>query len=175
MKKSLMILIAAMTIAATAAAQPRAIGLRLGSGDEVSYQHSISEKGFLQADAGFYSWFRGIELTATYNHILFTPSWTEYGEWNFSVGGGIGGGYAWSVPNALIYGDNFSYGWIGLVPVAQLSFKFEFPLQLAVDFRPNIGVDIVEKGRNWVNTNGSRVKYHTDGLYDLALSVRYTF
>ncbi|MDR1545006.1 MAG: hypothetical protein LBS50_11515 [Prevotellaceae bacterium] len=171
MKKSLMILFAAITIAATAVAQPRAIGLRVGYNYEASYQHSISEKGFLQADAGLVYAFRGVNLTATYNHILFTPAWTDYGEWNFSVGGGIGGGYAWSAPN--LFGGNFRYGWIGLVPVAQLSFKFDFPLQLAVDFRPNLGVDIT--GKDWVWANESKVKYHTDGLWDLAVSARYTF
>lgn len=155
-------------------AQPRAIGLRLGYNYEASYQHSISDKGFLQADAGFIFGFRGTQLTATYNHILFTPEWGDYGEWAFSVGGGIGGGYYW-YNNGTILGYNYgSYGWIGLVPIAQLSFKFEFPLQLSVDFRPNIGVDIAGKNTAF-DLNNRKVRYHTEGLYDLALSVRYAF
>ena len=172
MKKISITLAFVLITFAAVTAQPRAIGLRLGSVLEASYQHGIGEKGFLQADAGFLASFRAGTMTLTYNHILFTPEWTDYGEWNFSVGGGVGGGYYWG--HNYAWERELRYSWVGLTPIAQLSFKFEFPLQLAVDFRPNIGVDIAKKNVYWVDTN-SRVRFHTYGLYDLALSARFCF
>ena len=172
MKKSIITLALVLITIAAVSAQPRAIGLRGGYYLEASYQHGLGDKGFLQADAGVSSRFRSGTATLTYNHILAQPNWTSYGEWCFSVGGGIGGGYYWY---NNYWANYYRYGWIGVVPIAQLAFKFEFPLQISVDYRPNIGVDIVaEKNYVWARNN-SKIKYHTEGLFDLALSVRYCF
>ena len=94
MKK--IILVAAMVLgfAVAAAAQPRAIGLRLGNGAEVSYQHTMNND-FLSVDGGL-----GLDIynsnnnalfvgaTAIYNFMIAQPLWTEEGEWGFYAGPG---------------------------------------------------------------------------------------
>jgi len=174
MKKSIATLAILLCSVAAIVAQPRAIGVRLGYNLEASYQHGLGESGFLQADAGVWYSFRAGQATLTYNHILAQPNWTSYGEWCFSVGGGIGAGYYWGYRGYRnIWLSNYRYGWAGVVPVVQLAFKFEFPLQISVDYRPNIGVKFY--GEDYYGYYGNRIRYNTEGLFDVALSVRYTF
>jgi hypothetical protein len=64
MKK--IILVAAMVLgfAAAAVAQPRAIGVRIGNGGEVSYQHTLGNN-FLEVDGGL-----GLGLERLTMHLL---------------------------------------------------------------------------------------------------------
>ena len=94
MKK--IILIAAMVLgfAVAASAQPRAIGVRLGNGGEVSYQHSLGTN-FLEVDGGLGLGFDGtfnVGATGIYNFMIAQPSWTSRGEWGFYAGPGAGVG-----------------------------------------------------------------------------------
>lgn len=139
MKK--IILVAAMVLgfAVAASAQPRAIGLRIGNGAEVSYQH---EKGndFISVDGGL-----GLDIynvqnnalfvgaTAIYNFMIAQPLWTEEGQWGFYAGPGANVGLGIGSP------AHFNLAAAGAVG---LEYKFWFPLQLSIDFRQMIGYSI---------------------------------
>ena len=87
MKKIIVIAIALFTAAALYA-QPRAIGGRIGSGLELTYQHSLGNN-MVQLDFGLPG-FNGLEAAATYDWIFPINSWQEQGSWNWYAGVGAG-------------------------------------------------------------------------------------
>ena len=156
MKKTIL-LVALMAIvgAATAVAQPRAIGLNLGYGLDVSYQHTIGSSNFIDVSVNV-PCFAGIGATATYdwlNPFGTAIPWNNKGEWNWSLGAGAGLGWAGGF-------------YVGAVGHAGVSYDFWFPLQLSVDYRPNIGI-VAGKGG---------VSFNTWGLYSgITIGARYLF
>ncbi len=153
MKK--IILIAALTlgVAFAAAAQPKAIGLRLGWSVEASYQHNVNGADFVEANLGTFG-YAGLDLSSTYNFMIAQPAWTDRGEWGFYAGPGLALGFFHGTSIAV-------QGQVGL------EYTFWFPLQLAIDLKPQIGV---------VMWNGG-AGFWRPGLYGFApcLSVRYRF
>ena len=131
MKK--IILIAAMVLgfAVAATAQPRALGVRIGNGGEISYQHTLGNN-FLEVDGGL-GIFNGINIGATgiYNFMIAQPSWTSRGTWGFYAGPGAGVG--------LALGD-VNYFALSAAGMVGLEYTFDFPLQLSIDLRDNIGI-----------------------------------
>ncbi len=132
MKKLALICFAVLAFAAAASAQPRAIGARVTGGFEASYQHEVGRVGnFVEADLGYMvgigkqgGWFN---MAAIYNFMIAEPDWTARGEWGFYAGPGL----------ALGAGERqFAFGVAGQVG---LEYTFWFPLQLSVDFRPQLG------------------------------------
>lgn len=128
MKK--IILIAAMVLgfAVAASAQPKAVGLRLGYGAELSYQHNVGSN-FVEADLGLAS-FKNLQVAATYNFNI-----AEFGPGiKFYAGPGIGLGFA----------EKLS---IGIAGQAGLEYSFAAaPIQVSVDVRPYfdfVGVGLV--------------------------------
>ena len=133
MKK--IILVAAMVLgfAAAAAAQPRAIGVRLGNGGEVSYQHTLCGENFLEVDGGLGLGFDGtfnVGATGIYNFMIAQPQWTDKGEWGFYAGPGAAVGFG--------FGDA-NYFTLAVAGMVGLEYTFDFPLQLSLDVRPQIG------------------------------------
>ena len=63
MKKFFAVMVAALAFAAVASAQPKAVGVRVGNGAEVSYQHYLGGSNFIEAT----------ELTATAMPRLIFP------------------------------------------------------------------------------------------------------
>ena len=157
MKKSLILAaILAVVSVATAVAQPRAIGANIGWGLDVSYQHSLGEANMIDLSVNIPG-FNGIGATATYDWINpfgTAIPWNEKGEWNWSLGVGAGAG---------IYGFKDPAVYVGAVGHVGVEYNFWFPLQLSVDYRPNIG---------W---NFGANKFNTDGFYGVTLGVRYLF
>ena len=159
MKK--IILAAAMVLgfAVAASAQPRAIGLRLGNGGEVSYQHTVG-KDFVQLDGGL-----GINLynngglfvgaTAIYNFMIAQPQWTDRGEWGFYAGPGAALGFGFGAAS------HFNVAAVGQVG---LEYTFWFPLQLSIDIRPQLGL---------ITASGAAGFYF--GGWCPALGIRYRF
>lgn len=158
MKKYILIAILAIAGFTSVAAQPRAIGVNLGYGIDVSYQHSIGEANMVDMSLNMPIPF-GIGATVTYDWINpggTTIPWNYKGDWNWNVGVGAGvGTYAFLIMYA---------GAVGHVGV---SYDFWFPLQLSIDYRPNIGV-------GYTFDDGT-VEFNTLGLYNLSLGVRYYF
>ena len=129
------ILVAALVLgfAVAATAQPRAIGVRLGNGGEISYQHQLG-KNFLEVDGGLGLVFDGtlnVGATGIYNFMIAQPSWTSRGEWGFYAGPGASVGLGVGETNYLT---------LGVAGMVGLEYSFWFPLQLSLDIREHIGI-----------------------------------
>ena len=118
MKKIIMIAAMVLGFAVAASAQPKAIGLRVGYGAELSYQHNVGEN-FIEADLGLAS-FKNLGIAATYNFNI-----AQFGEgFNFYAGPGIG----------LGMGETLS---VGIAGQAGIEYNFsEAPVQVSLDVRP---------------------------------------
>ena len=68
MKKLLFVAILAVAGVAAAVAQPRAIGVNLGYGIDVSYQHSLGESNMIDLAVNIPE-FNGIGATCTYDWV----------------------------------------------------------------------------------------------------------
>lgn len=160
MKKSFILAALMVVFGATMAyAQPRAIGGNIGYGVGLSYQHGFGASNMLDVAVNI-PLFDGIGGIVTYDWIdPFGTSvpWNEKGEWHWymGVGGAIG-----------MYGFKAPVGYVGVAGHIGIEYDFWFPLQLSVDWRPNIGP--------WF-TKGN-AGFNTWGLYDgISLGVRYKF
>ncbi len=163
MKKILFVAIFAIASFAVANAQPRAIGGRLAYGVEASYQHSMGDTDFVEANLGLFG-FSSLNATATYNFMCLQPDWTSKGEWGLYAGPGASVGFGWLT-------RSFSVAAVGQVG---LEYTFWFPLQLSVDLRPQVGVELY--GGEGDSRGG--VRFNLAGLYYgfiPTLGVRYRF
>ena len=153
MKKIILIAVLALGTAFAAAAQPKSIGIRWGFNTEISYQHNLGGANFVEANLGTFG-FNSFDISSTYNFMIAQPNWTDRGEWGFYAGPGLALGFNRSVNFAI-------QGQVGL------EYTFWFPLQLAVDLKPQFGF--------WAG-HGS-AGFFTEGLFGFgpALSVRYRF
>lgn len=165
MKKILLLAVMAIASISFAVAQPRAIGANLGANFGFSYQHGFGESNMLDV-AVYCPWLHGLDGLwgiggiVTYDWIdPFNTSvpWNEKGEWHWYMGvGGTGGLYHFS-PIAWHAGAAGHFG---------IEYDFWFPMQLSIDWRPNIGV----RGA------AGHVEFNTWGLYDgLSIGIRYLF
>ena len=84
--------------------------------------------------------------------MIAQPQWTSQGEWGFYAGPGV------AVGLGLGEASYFSLAVAGMVG---LEYTFNFPLQLSLDVRPQIGLGFGGHGLHW-------------GLMP-ALGVRYRF
>jgi len=159
MKKGLFILVLLLTSVITMNAQDisnNAIGLRFGDNSglstEISYQRALGDSNRLEAGLSWRSgtYYNAIKLTGLYQWV-----WGLDGGFNWYVGAGGGFG-SWKVKSNYS-GDGGTYlfaaGDIGI------EYKFDFPLLLSLDFRPEIGF----------------ADFNNDLGFDIALGVRYTF
>lgn len=157
MKKFILIAILAITGIAAAVAQPRAIGANLGYGVDISYQHTVGQSNVIDLSLNFPG-FAGIGASATYdwlNPFGAVIPWDYEGQWNWYMGVGAGLGT-----------HRFKSLYTGVVGHVGISYDFWFPLQLSVDWRPNIGI-------NWVPN--TPIHFNEQGLYGFSLGVRYLF
>lgn len=134
---------------------PNAIGLRLGDsngfGTEISYQRALSDNNRLEFDLGWRSGnnYDGFKLTGLYQWV-----WTLDGNFNWYAGAGGGiGSYGYDDP--AFNDDTFLFlaGDIGI------EYSFEIPLQLSLDFRPELSFG----------------DYNDDLDFDIGLGIRYLF
>ncbi len=166
MKKSFILTaILAVFAVVTAVAQPRAIGANIGSGVGISYQHNLGEANMLDLAVniplinGF-----GIGGIVTYdwvNPFGTAIPWNEKGSWNWSLGVGAAGG---------IYGFKSPLFYAGVAGHVGVAYDFWFPLQLSLDWRPNIGI------WNGEADSDAGIGFNPYGLFDgISLGVRYLF
>ena len=162
MKKSiLLVAILAFVGAATAVAQPRAIGVNLGYGVDLSYQHSLGEANMLDVSINIPG-FNGLGAKVTYDWINpfgTAIPWDYKGEWKWALGLGASGGmYNLFDPN------EDTHWYVGAAAHVGVEYDFWFPLQLSLDLRPTLGVD---------NTAG-KIGFGLDGIISgVTLGVRY--
>lgn len=128
MKKIILIAALMLGFAVAASAQPKAIGLRICNGAEISYQHNVGSN-FIEADLGLAS-FKNLAVAATYNFNI-----AEFGQgFKFYAGPGVG----------LGLGKVLS---VGIAGQAGVEYSFaSAPVQLSVDVRPYfdfVGVGLV--------------------------------
>lgn len=159
------IIIAVLALAATVAyAQPRAIGGRLGSGLEASYQHNAGgSENFHEANLGLAFIGLGVDAAYSYNFMIAQPEWSAKGQWGFYAGPAANVGYsAWGA----LY-TAYGTGHIGVGGQIGLEYTFDFPLQLSLDLRPTLGVRF---GSGYVG-------FYSGGLLGFipSLSLRYRF
>ena len=166
MKKSfILVAILAIVSVGMAVAQPRAIGLNLGSGVGLSYQHSLGEANMLDVAASIPVLVEGFGIGGIVTYDWINPfgkviPWDYEGTWNWYLGVGAAGGmyglFSSEAPNV----------WhAGVAGHAGIEYQFWFPLQLSLDYRPTIGV-----------AGNDGIGFDLNGLFNgISLGVRYLF
>jgi len=142
--------------ALAAFAQPRALGVRLSTECQVSYEHQIGDNAdFLEVDMG-YELIGLVNVAGAYNFMIAQPEWTRKGSWGFYAG-----------PAAKIGGAGVGF-YLALGAQAGLEYNFEFPLQVSLDVRPTIGCAFI---------SGTPSFYAGGAIFGgfPSLSVRYCF
>lgn len=139
MKKVLLTIALVLGIAVTASAQPRAVGLKLGWGAEIEYQHTLGPD-FVEVDLGVLS-FNTFNVASTYNFMIAKPQWTDRGEWGFYAGPGA----------ALGVGLHHDANFFHLAVAGQIGLEYTFwvPVKLSFDLRPQIGYLFGVNGFYW--------------------------
>ncbi len=129
MKKIILAAALVLGFAAVASAQPRALGVRIGDGAEISYQHTLGSN-FLEVDGGLDFAFDktfSVGATGIYNFMI-----TEFGDgWSFYAGPGAGVSLGIGEKNFLALS---AAGMVGI------EYNFDIPLQIALDFKQHIGL-----------------------------------
>ena len=160
--KKIIILATLILTAATVYAQPRAIGGRIGSGLEVSYQHNAGgSENFHEINLGLAFIGLGVDAAYAYDFMIAQPEWTAKGQWGFYAGPAANVG--WSAWGLYSY-NTFHLGVGGQIG---LEYTFDFPLQISLDMRPTLGVRF---GSGYVG-------FYSGGLWGFipSLSLRYRF
>ncbi len=150
MKKIIMIAALVLGFAVAASAQPRALGVRIGNGGEISYQHSLGNN-FLEVDGGL-----GLGLDE--NHTLTVGATGIYNFMIAEFGNGFG---FYAGPGAgvgLGLGENsfFNLSAAGMVGI---EYSFSFPLQISLDFRQHIGIGFAGHGIWAPSSVGLGIRY----------------
>lgn len=140
-------------------ASPRAVGIRVGYGLSVNYQHTVTDNSFLSADLDVPG-FQGIGVTVTYdflNPFNTAIPWNHAGRWDWYLGAGLGVG-----------GMFLGYGYVGVAGRVGVEYSFDkAPIRLAAEWRPAFGPAFDKYS----------VAFFTPGLWAGAISlcVRYAF
>jgi hypothetical protein len=169
MKK--IILVASLIIGLSFSAQAQntsknALGLRLGDNDgfggELSYQRKLSDNNRLELDLG---WRNSNNVDAVKLVGLYQWVWNIDGgfNWYAGLGGGVG---TWSYDDKY-YNNNFnnaddSGAYALLAGDIGIEYNFDFPIQLSLDFRPEM----------YFNSDSFRENSFGP---DIALGVRFRF
>ena len=158
MRKTLTIIAAALCFAAVAAAQPKALGGRIGNyGLDISYENYIGTgSDFLEFELGLDDGFstNAFHFDGVYNITFAHPDWTPSGQWTFYAGPGASVA-VWE--NADM--ENVVYA--GILGNVGIEYIFDFPLQLSASLRPRL-----------MFGDG---KVRENGLLALGLGIRYVF
>lgn len=191
MRKYLFIAVLALA-SVMAYAQPRAIGVRLGSFNGISYEHGFGDGNMLEVEAG---WGFGNRITVwdkdnrdlVYRHWMnnfqagITYDWIDpfgatfpampKGEWHWYLGAGISGGYGWWTADKFFGWEwRNSVGFIGATGRVGVEYDFWFPLQISLDWRPTVGPGFAHFGE--VDKTYAGLYWDVIGI---ALGVRYKF
>jgi len=140
MKKIVFVFVLVALSAGTINAQN--LGLRIGGGAELSYQHPLGDANRLELNLGLsFMEGGGFGLSGTYQWVRPLS-----GNFNWYLGAGAGVG---------IWDSNFN-----LAAVGQLGLEFNFPnapIQLSLDWQP--GLAVVPSIGFWFQSFGLGVRY----------------
>ena len=138
MKKVLLTAIMLVGLAFSSEAQTfskNSIGLRLGDNDgfggEISYQRALSSNNRLELDLG---WRNSKDVDAFKLVGLYQWVWNIDGGFNWYAGAGGGVG-SWSFNRD---GEKANGSFVAIAGDIGIEYNFDFPLQLSLDFRPEI-------------------------------------
>ena len=155
MKRTILILAAVLGFAVAASAQPKALGVRIGWGVDITYQNYLNSADFLEFDLGLDDGYNSsnFHVDGVYNFMIAQPDWTR-GKWGFYGGPGVSLA-VWDNDDK----DNVVYA--GIVGNLGLEYTFNIPLQLFIDVRP----------RPTFGDGGVRSK----GIFNFGLGICYSF
>ncbi len=127
MKKAIVVILSVLMFGVALSAQPRAIGLRIGYGVELSYQHSVGAN-FVEADLGMWGG-NAFYLSGIYDFVF-----AQSGIVNFYAGPGAQVGFY----NTTNSEGNSTTG-MALGIVGQLGAEVEIPsvpINVSLDWKP---------------------------------------
>ena len=155
MKRTILILAAVLGFAVAASAQPKALGVRIGWGVDITYQNYLNSADFLEFDLGLDDGYNSsnFHVDGVYNFMIAQPDWTR-GKWGFYGGPGVSLA-VWDNDDK----DNVVYA--GIVGNLGLEYTFNIPLQLFIDVRPRL----------MFGDGGIRSK----GIFNFGLGICYSF
>lgn len=183
-------------------AQPRAIGGRLGAFNGVSYEHAIGEHNMIEVELGLsidgYMNIFGKLKNVSINHLnsgglniqaACTYDWIDpfgatfptmpKGEWHWymGVGGAAGGGWRvtnWTVTQSTGVLTNYQRGWGFIAPAGRVGVEYDFwfPLQLSLDWRPTVGLAMMDIEDQYNDGIHAGVYWEVTSV---SLGVRYKF
>lgn len=193
MRKIIFTLICISAFAANISAQSKAIGARLSSDTiEASYLIDPLSDVFYEANLGLDTGHKDLGFKGEFmmNIVIARPKITKQGVWSIYPGVGLAGGYVYGESlSTFIYRDpwqgtkhrvNDRWGtgpMLGIALQAGMSYTFDFPLRISVDFRPIIGLHKAER----IHPDSDSTRYigmYGDGLlesYIPKVSVHYLF
>lgn len=122
-------LLIGLAISSQAQVDGKTIGLRLGYGAEVTYQHPLGDANRVEVDLGLASWAGGLNLNGAYHWVKDLSSVKEGLNWYY--GGGIG---------MTLWPSYFGMGIIGQVGVEYPVEVANLPLLLSLDWRPSLNI-----------------------------------
>ena len=163
--KKILLMFVVLTFATTSMAQEivdHTIGLRLGNYYGVSYQKKLSDDSRAEINLAWrgYSTYSDTKADAFYQKVFnFEP--VDEMNWYLGAGGGVG---FWKYDSHYYsyydhdddYDDSGTYFFVG--GVAGIEYKFDFPLLLSLDLRPELSFGDFHNG------------FHIGG----GLGIRYT-
>ena len=155
MKRTILILAAVLGFAVAASAQPKALGVRIGWGVDITYQNYLNSADFLEFDLGLDDGYNSsnFHVDGVYNFMIAQPDCTR-GKWGFYGGPGVSLA-VWDNDDK----DNVVYA--GIVGNLGLEYTFNIPLQLFIDVRPRL----------MFGDGGVRSK----GIFNFGLGICYSF
>lgn len=129
-------LVAGMVSALNAQVDGKAIGIRFGAGGEVSYQHPLGDANRLELDLGFTGYRLG--LTGIYHWVWDLSSIADGLKWYAGPGATVGITTYPTTYNLYGYYGNSNGVYLGIAGQIGAEYNFTFPLQLSLDYRPEL-------------------------------------
>ncbi len=191
MKKIVLTTFAIVAIAVSVVAQPKAIGIRAGGNQELSFQMYTGGYGtnMVQLDFGSY-YFTGLQTTLTYNWLSASSdnAFAAYGGFGAAVGFNWGDNDWYprfmdkQDPNYLTNLANRKalrrYWFTGVVGQIGLEYRFEsIPITISVDYRPLLGIEFGKRyfPETKLYSDKKAIMFHTPGIFAFGLSGKYSF
>ena len=166
MKKLIFTLLAIAGLSASSYAQEireNAIGIRIGDASgfstEINYQRALTDNNRLELGLSFRSGnsFNAFKATGIYQWV-----WNIEGGFNWYAGAGASAGVFDVDNDSRFFNDDNNNLFVNVAGDIGIEYLFDIPLQLSLDFRPEIGI---------IND------FDIDDTleFDIALGIRYTF